>query len=431
MIPATARRRAWPAARRTDGQPHERSSHGTRAGGVILAARSKSLVARFVALDAHTWLSPGRIEWDASGRIVSLRRARNGERVRDVAVLPGLVNAHAHLQLEALARPVRSFLPWVRAVMASRAHKTAKDHRRLARQAMLELLASGTTAVGEIDSTGETPAALGSLPMAGRCYRELTGFHLRGAAARALVRERYATSRHDMLSGLSPHAPYSVSEDLLVAAHRRTRNLAIHCAELPEEQEFLRTGRGPFAELLQSLGRMPDGYRPRGCGAVRWLERIGMLRATTQLVHCQELERGDAQRIAAAGAPIVVCPGTIEYFRRTPPPVAAWHQRGISVALGTDSRASNRGLSMRRELALAARYWPELSPEQLLEMATHAGGRALNGPFGQLRRGRRADFLTIPALGSPAETTAAFVHEEVPVETVVLAGRARRIHADR
>ena len=415
-------------------RPHARSDAGTcqpPSSERELGPDQKSLVARFVALDAHTRLSPGRIEWDASGRIVSLRRARKDERVREVAVLPGLVNAHAHLQLEPLARPVRSFLPWVRAVMAARAGKGAADHRRNAKRALAELLASGTTAVGEIDSTGVTPAALGAMPMAGRCYRELTGFHLRGRDARALVRARYEADAGSMLPGLSPHAPYSVSDDLLLAAQARTRNLAIHCAELPEEQQFLRTGRGPFADLLQSLGRLPEGYRPRGCGAVRWLERLGLLRATTQLVHCQELERGDAQRIAQAGATIVVCPGTIEYFRRTPPPVVAWRKKGIPVALGTDSAASNRGLSMRRELVRAARYWPELSPTDLLEMATLAGGRALNGPFGALRRGHRADFLTIPAAGSWERTLAGFLDDEVPVREVVLAGRTRRIDADR
>lgn len=399
--------------------------------GASLGTSAKSLVARYVALDADNLLSPGCIQWDASGRIVSLRRARKSEPVQDVAVLPGLVNAHAHLQLEPLAQPVRAFLPWVAAVIASRGEHSAADHRRIALHSMRELLRSGTTAIGEIDSTGQATAALRRLPMAGRCYRELTGFHLQQREARALVRERFPSGVSSMLPGLSPHAPYSVSPDLMRAAAARTRNLAIHCAELPEEQQFLRTGRGAFEDLLRRLGRLPEGFAAPGCGAVRWLEQLGMLRASTQLVHCQELERGDAARIAASGASIAVCPGTIDYFARTPPPVSKWLKLGIPVALGTDSHASNRGLSMRLELARAAAFWPELAPRELLRMATESGGRSLNGPFGGLRRGRRADFLTVAAQGSWADTLGAFVHNLVPVTRVVLAGTTHRIHADR
>ena len=390
---------------------------------------STSLVARYVALDADHILAPGFVQWDASGRVVALRRARKSERPLDIAVLPGLVNAHAHLQLEPLPHVEQQFLPWVGAVMAARHGKTAADYRRTARQSLRDLLHSGTTAVGEIDSTGVCSAVLKTLPMAGRCYRELTGFHLRMAEARALVRDCYPQATYSMLPGLSPHAPYSVSPDLLRAARARTRHLAIHCAELPEEQQFLRTGKGPFAELLQRLGRLPDGFRAPGVGAVAWLQQLGVLGPSTLLVHCQELERLDVDRIAASGAAIVVCPGTMDYFGRTPPAIAKWRQKGIVVALGTDSKASNLGLSMRRELALAARMWPQLRPAELLQMATEAGGRALNGRFGRLRRGQRADFLVVPANGSWQQTLAAFVQDQLPIQKVVLAGHAHRIRS--
>lgn len=393
----------------------------------------RQVVARYIALDAGKILSPGLMEWDALGRVVALRKARSAEarRAEEVAVLPGLVNAHAHLQIDALAVAERDFLRWVGAVMDARAGRTASVHRRQAERSMRELLASGTTAVGEIDSTGHTRAALRAVPMAGRCYRELTGFHLMGEDARRLVRDRMPASGSSMLPGLSPHAPYSVSADLMRAAGARTRSLAVHCAEVPEEQEFLRTGGGAFAELLARLGRLPAGFVAPGCGAVRWLERLGVLRKGTQLVHCQELERGDVGRIAAAGATITVCPGTIEYFGRPAPPVATWLRRGVSVAIGTDSRASNRSMSMREELARAGQLWPELRPEELLSMATVYGGEALNGPFGSLRRGRRADFVMVPAGATWPETLESFVHDEAPVQAVVLAGVAHRQPAKR
>ncbi len=418
-------------------------------------------------LDPEHVLAPGELVWDRRGRIVALRRARGHGAIADVAVLPGLVDAHVHLQLDAVPAAPRAFVPWIGAVMAARAAASPVQERNTVQRALRALLASGTTAVGEVDSSGSSAALLAQSGMAGRCYRELTGFHLAGADARALVAARWCEGRvHGALPnpgagrppgatalesrgrgvtavhrdrdgatgrerrahgaigrGLSPHAPYSVSADLFRAAAARAPHLAIHCAEVEEEQQFLRTGRGPFAQLLASLGRLPVRFQPPGVGAVRWLERLAVLRPTTQLVHCQQLERGDAARIAAAGASIVVCPGTIAWFGREPPPVPAWLRAGIPVALGTDSLASNTELSLRAELQRAAQAWPGLAPRTLLAMATLHGARALGvSSLGRLRRSGRADFLVVPAARDLDATLAAFVHGDVPLCAVVCNG---------
>jgi cytosine/adenosine deaminase-related metal-dependent hydrolase len=278
--------------------------------------------------------------------------------------------------------------------------------------------------VGEIDSTGRSGEVLANAPLRGRCYRELTGFHLDAAGARQLVRDRRVAPGPRLATGLSPHAPYSVSGPLFRAAARASRHLAIHCAEVPEEQEFLRCGTGPFAALLQRLGRLPAGFRAPGVGAVRWLERLGVLRPTTLLVHCQELERGDRARIAAAGARIVVCPGTIAWFGRAAPPVPSWLRAGIPVALGTDSRASNDGLSLLAELRRAGRLWPALSPRQLLAMGTRHGGAALGlRGVGTLRRGAAADFLVVPPAATFERTLEGLFAGELPVQQVHVDGR--------
>jgi cytosine/adenosine deaminase-related metal-dependent hydrolase len=389
------------------------------------APRGGRLAVRLALLDAATWLAPAEIVWDAAGRIVSLRRARG--RVADAVVLPGLVDAHAHLQIEAAPAGSREFLPWVQQVMAMRAASSPARLRSAARRAALDLFGDGVTAIGEIDSTGHSDAVFVDLRLAGRCYQELTGFHLDRRAANGLVARRARASSSCHRTGLSPHAPYSVSPALFAAAGRRARHLAVHCAEVPAEQQFLHTGRGPFAELLERLGRLPSDFRAPGVGAVRWLERLGVLRATTHLVHCQELERGDVARIAAAGCAIVVCPGTIRWFARTPPPVPRWLAAGVPVALGTDSRASCERFSLRHELRLAAAMWPELSPAQLFGMATRAGARALGTPgLGRLRRGGRADMLVLCGTAeTPAEALAAFVRGEGQLLQVVRGGRQR------
>ncbi|HEU4417517.1 MAG TPA: amidohydrolase family protein [Planctomycetota bacterium] len=377
-----------------------------------------------MAVDADHHLAPGEVVWDASGRIVAVRSARG--RVEDLCLLPGLVDAHVHLQIEPLARVERRFVRWVSAVLAARRGETVARQRAATRTSIGQLLATGTTAVGEIDSTGLSRAVLARSQLGGRCYRELTGFHLDGPAAVRLVRSTQRRGAGRVAAGLSPHAPYSVSADLFRQAAAASEHLAVHCAEVPEEQEFLRSGRGAFATLLAGMGRLPAGFRAPGVGAVRWLEQLGVLRATTQLVHCQELERGDAARIAAAGASIAVCPGTIEWFRRTPPPVPSWLRLGIPVALGTDSRASNAGFSMVAELQRASRFWPGLSPAQLLAMATLHGGAALGDRgLGRLRRAGRADILAVPAGATFDRTLEHFVQGQLSPVFVVCGGRRR------
>ncbi len=392
------------------------------------------LRARHVVLGPQQTLSPGEIEWDARGVITAVRRARGA--VQDLLVMPGLVDAHVHLQLEPLASVERRFLPWVRAVLAARAARTKRADRASAVAALRQLLAAGTTAVGEIDSTGLSPAALRQVPLHGRCYQELTGFHLDARAARARIAERTADGSGRSTAGLSPHAPYSASAALIQAAAQRRRHLAIHCAEVPEEQQFLRNGTGPFAELLAQLGRLPAGFRAPGVGVVRYLQSLGVLGPRTQLVHCQELERGDVRILSASRTPVVVCPGTIEWFGRTPPPVAKWLREGIVVALGTDSRASNTTLSMPAELARAACLWPDLHPAAILHMATAHGASSLGlRHVGRIARGRSADLCAIAAGHDQANRLIAeFVHGALPIAATWLAGvqhRAQRVEPQR
>lgn len=356
-----------------------------------------TLRARLVWLGPGKVLAPGELTWDARGRLRSVRRARGP--CLDLLVAPGLVNAHVHLQLGPLQRQRTRFVPWVRQLMGERASLSELAWQREAQQHLSDLLASGTTAVGEIDSSGASPALVRATGMAGRCYRELTGFHLGAEEARQLVAHRSVRGTVECGTGLSPHAPYSVSAALFRAAHARRVPLSVHVAETEEEQEFLRAGTGPFAVLLRDLGRLPAEFRPVGVGAVEHLERLGVLGPATQLVHCQHLLRGDAERIARSGSPVVVCPGTIAWFRREAPPVPAWLRRGIVVGLGTDSAASNREpLSMVAELARAARLWPAIHPEQLLAMATVHGAASIVRPdLGVLRRGGRMDAVAWPA----------------------------------
>lgn len=388
-----------------------------------------ALVARRIWIDAERSIPRAELVWNDAGRIVALRRltakAARG-RLRDVALFASFVDAHCHLQLPPLgAAGPRRFLPWVRAVIAARAALRPAELVAGTRERTEALLREGVATFGEIDATGDSPRALARLRATGRVYQELTGFHLDARGARQRLRERRMNPPAGWHGGWSPHAPYSVSPALFAAAERSRRPLSIHCAELPEEQEFLRCGTGPFRDLLESLGRLPADFRAPGVGAVAHLERLGVLRGGVHLVHCQELERGDVARLARHRTPVVVCPGTMAWFARTPPPVPRWLAAGLPVAIGTDSRASNAGWSLRAELAQLGAWLPQLHDRDLLAIATVHGAAALHLPqAGRLRRGGRADFVAMAADGEDehAPLRALVRNLADPVE-VRLAGR--------
>lgn len=304
-------------------------------------------------------------------------------------------------------------------------HDTSEaDHLATGRSALRGMMRDGIVSIGEIDSTGLSPGILRETGISGLCYQELVGFDLGRREAIAAVARRALPGTPRCRAGLSPHAPYSVSPNLLKACQARGRPLAIHVAETPEEVRFLLDGRGPFRDLLERLEKIPAGFRAPGISPVQWLERARVLGPRTSLIHAQHVARDDAERIARSGSPIVVCPGTIRYFRRRPPPVPEWLDLGIPVALGTDSLASNAGLSMREEMALARQMWPQLSPEIILEMATCNGHRALSSAVTSgLRRGGPASFLVVPCDDDGRDCLEALTSNERAPSQVWLRGR--------
>lgn len=378
------------------------------------------------------WVAPGRVYAPGElrvreGRVVAVGPA-TGRRVPDRILLPGLVNAHVHLQLPSLKRAQREFLPWVRAVMAERFAMSDAQLQQQAASSLAALRAEGVVAVGEIDSTGLSKSPLRTSGMAGVCYREITGFHLGRAAAHQLLDGLPPPGTRRCRSGWSPHAPYSVSPALLRAVVDRAAPRAIHVAETQEELEFLQRGTGPFRDLLAELGRLPARFRAPALAPIAYLDRFGLIGPRTTLIHCQHMDAEGAALVARTGAPVVVCPGTIRYFRRSPPPVPQWLQQGIRVALGTDSRASNTRLSLWHEMALARRMWPELTPAQVWTMATRHGGAALQHQgLGTLRVGAPAHFLSFDGALDLDAALDEITRGGRPVDQVFVGGVASRV----
>ena len=324
-----------------------------------------------------------------------------------VAILPGLVNAHTHLELSWLAGrvpPAGSMVDWIRELIRQRFSGAlgGADAAAATEHAAMAMRDSGTVLVGDISNTLTTLPALAAAGLGGVVFHELLGFNVVDAAT--MVRDAWNTvdataAPPGVVLTVAAHAPYSTSPPLIAEIARRRRHgpLAIHLGESPEEIEFLQTGRGPFRELLDQLSAWHPAWRPPQCDPVEYLERLGYLQPGLLAVHAVHLSDGALARLAATGAFVVTCPRSNAWVGAGLPRVSHFYAAGLDVAIGTDSLASTSTLNLFDELAELRRIAPDVAAAALLDSATRQGARALGAgaEFGTITPGKRADLIAV------------------------------------
>lgn len=352
-------------------------------------------------------------------RIVSVGENTSGRDPVDqgnVAVLPGMVNAHTHLEFSDLATPIgRPGMPlpdWIAAVVAHRRQKeeTSKDIsglRKSAVQAGLEeSLHSGSTTIAEIAQPGWSCDPVRRSRIDSSVFLEMIGLSpdripplvelARGHIDAAVSQE--GTWR----PGLSPHAPYTVHLDLLrriakISAETKTP-VAMHLAETLDELELLASGSGPLVPLLERLDAWHATAIPRDTRPLDYLRPLS--RAARAIVVHGNYLRGDEIDFLAAHRgymSVVYCPRTHAYFGHTEYPLAKMLSAGVNVALGTDSRASTPDLSILEEMRYIYRHSAGVSPKEILRLGTRGGAEALGlgNKIGVLTPGVRADLAIV------------------------------------
>jgi len=330
------------------------------------------------------------------------------EDLGDVALLPGLVNAHTHLELSwmaGLVPPAPSMNDWITTLVeVRRAGTPGGDSAALdaARAAVQAMAATGVVLVGDITNTAITCDALQGSGVTGVMFYELLGFN--AADPDALVRaawKKLEAVDTDLKRAVVAHAPYSVSPDLFKAIAAQSIEagapLSIHLGESAEEIEFLRTGCGPIREMLEKLGVWSEGWPVPGCDPVRFLADLGYLRAGLLVVHGVHLTDDALERLRKAGAVIVTCPRSNLWVGGGPPRIAHFYAARLPVAIGTDSLASVATLSLFDELAEIRRLAPEVAAGTLLASATRIGAEALGfgKDYGTIAPGKRPGLVAV------------------------------------
>jgi cytosine/adenosine deaminase-related metal-dependent hydrolase len=331
-----------------------------------------------------------------AGRIAAVEP--RGERTPDLdfgnaAIIPGLVNAHTHLDLSGMrdkVPPSTDFVGWLRSVIAYR--RSQPSAAADIQTGLSEALRFGTTLIGDISAAGASWDALTSAPTWGVCFREMLGLP---AARVPTVWADAVAWMHDhpdtptCRAGVSPHAPYSVHK-ALIEASARLWPVCVHLAESEAERELLDRQAGPFVPFLKDLGVWdPDGLAP----SWDWVAWKVARSPAGLLAHGNHL---NAQTVPP-GATIVYCPRTHAAFGHPPHQFREFLDRGVRVALGTDSLASNPDLDILAE-ARHVYATASIPGDAVLRMATLNGAAALGfgDDTGSLTVGKSADLIVVP-----------------------------------
>jgi aminodeoxyfutalosine deaminase len=325
-----------------------------------------------------------------------------------VAVLPGLVNAHTHLELSWLRDripPASKFTDWVKTLFAIRGRPDSVmggEQIALIHEAIAELRATGTVAVGDISNSLASVAPMRQGDLDGVVFHELLGFKERdGALVEATRMARTGAANAGARVSLAPHAPYSTSLELFGAIRSAVNELehpimSVHLGESPEEVELLEKGSGPWRGMLEMIGAWRDDWAIPECDPVSYLDRHGLLDSRTLVIHGVQFGDAALSRLAEIGATVVTCPRSNQWVGVGYPPIDRFYQSGVNVAVGTDSLASVDDLNLFSELKTMRWLAPHVPASKILESATQIGARALGlDDLGSLTPGKRAEMIAV------------------------------------
>jgi cytosine/adenosine deaminase-related metal-dependent hydrolase len=370
-------------------------------------------------------------------------RTRANEKILDlgeVILLPGLINAHCHLDYTDMAGmlpPPKTFIDWIPLILSARSGWGYSDYAHSWLNGARMLARTGTTTVADIETVPDLlPEVWDATPLRVFSFLEMTGIRARRDPAEVLHEavEKIDSLSHPRCSAsLSPHAPYSTVPALLElsaeAARERGQRLCVHVAESTEEFEMFLRAHGQMYNWMQ---RNERDLSDCGLGSpVQHLALNKTLGENLLAIHVNCLARGDAALLGQHRVHVVHCPRSHDYFRHPPLLRQRLARAGVNLCLGTDSLATvrktqkqNPELSMFDEMRELAANDPKLPPVEILRMATVNGARALGraGQIGELSENALADLIAIPAGTKNSDACEAVLAHAGPVNASMIDG---------
>ncbi len=367
-------------------------------------------------LDGAVLVRDGRIA--AVGDLADVGRENPDVEVRffpNYAMIPGAVNAHAHLGFRRKDAPEGgTFSGWLGRLIERLPEKEAWT-AEAARDCAREAVEAGTTYMAESSPYGECLPQLAESGMAGTVYAEFFPHEI-GTPEEAV--DFIVAKASELGEGLpervdarvSVHSVYTVDPESSRLAARRTREmgwtLAIHLSESPEEVEFVRDGTGGLADIFGT-----NEWGGAGVSPVRYAQGVELLAPETIAAHLATgVSEEDIEVLAQTGVAAAHCPRSNDFLGCGVSPVPALIASGTRVGMGTDGLWSSPSMNLFEETLFAVELHG-MSGAAGLELATLGGARALGieAETGTLDAGKWADLAVVetspedrdPALGCP------------------------------
>jgi cytosine/adenosine deaminase-related metal-dependent hydrolase len=371
----------------------------------------------------------------SGNRIVDVGRfddvkARNAGSTVDLgeqALLPGLINAHCHLDYTCLRgkiAPQKSFTDWIRAINAQKLELSAEDYVASINEGFEEAKKFGTTAIANLTAFPELISQL-QPPIRTCWFAELIDIRAPERAKEFVdsAIESLGSARPGLPAvrgpgaprGLAPHTLFTASKNLFRRCEQIAQQehilLTTHLAESREEMEMFRDASGPLYEFMKSIGRPMDDCGNEtplglflGAPGPRTAGKLGRALPAWIVAHLNELTDGDFDLLERSNSKlhVVHCPRSHDYFGHSPFAFDRLRSLGFNICLGTDSLASNESLSLFAEMRIFQKKFPQVSPEEVFRMVTVNPASALRqeNALGQIRPGFGADLIAIPCSGS-------------------------------
>jgi len=351
------------------------------------------------------------------GKFSEISATNSGEQIVDLgeqALLPGLINAHCHLDYTCLRGkipPPKSFTEWIRAINAEKANLSPENYIGSINDGFAEAARFGTTTIANLTAFPELASRI-QAPIRAWWFAELIDVR-DPSRANEVVDAAVETLKSAEHWGLAPHAPFTASANLYrhceEVARLENALLTTHLAESREEMSMFRDASGPLYDFLKEIGRnMAD------CGRKTPLSQLTeILRDVStpldmteswMLVHLNELAKNDFDLFARSRNQFSIahCPRSHAYFGHSPFEFETLRELGFNVCLGTDSLASNDDLSLFAEMRAFQKEFPKIPPDEIFRMVTLNPALALGKPhvLGRIGKNCWADLIAVPITGS-------------------------------
>jgi len=379
--------------------------------------------AKFLMIDPFTLIENGAVKINGnritqSGKFPLVNKSsKNGLiDLGDAMIMPGLVNPHTHLEGpevyggsmpsgEKRLSPPQAFTDWAEKVISIRLRMSSEGYKKSTVNGYQVLIQNGITMAGDHTHLAHTWSVHKTAKIRRVLFEEIVDLNPLSAlqSFAGLTKRIKKIPVNDLIRvGVAPHAPYSVSaelyQQLFKFARKRKMPFSTHLSELKDESELMIKGTGKIKAYLKKVGRDNHYWRYPGTTSVRYMEKLGILKAPAFFVHCNYLSNRDIRSIAKAGVNVVFCPNSHNYFGHRNHPFRKLLKQKVTIALGTDGLGSNADLSILKEMKYIQDNYSGINTSLLFQMGITNGLKTLGADkkLGELKPGFLADLTAFP-----------------------------------